>query len=129
MAPIDVSKCRGQVEITGGAFKVVFLHQGQENEVHPLLSAEEASLACDVLAVKEALDAQQALGDLPVHTHQGSPSPQLAGLDLTGTQVAGITFQRLVQQLQGCALHLQSQPGVRSDSQPAGGTLLLWNCC
>ncbi|KAI3436439.1 hypothetical protein D9Q98_005856 [Chlorella vulgaris] len=97
---------RGVIEAVEGGFKVVFSHGGQEHEVQPLSSAEEAGLVCDLLTLKEAIDEQVDSNTLQLRSqHLASlTARQLrdAQHTLRGSELGNISFDDMVEQVQAC---------------------------
>ncbi|PSC70817.1 ankyrin repeat PH and SEC7 domain containing [Micractinium conductrix] len=101
----------------GGGFQATFMHGGQQHTVHSLLSAADAALAHDVLAVKAALDAAQqppagaaCSGGDPLHERFAALSLSVRaaatalGLPACARgELVALSFGGLVARLQACA--------------------------
>ncbi|KAL4853541.1 Ankyrin-1 [Chlorella vulgaris] len=104
-----------------GFWQVVFSHGGQEHEVQPLVSAEEAGLVCDLLTLKEAIDGQLDSSFLRLrsqHLASLAVDPEHSDALRSALQSHGTSFSEFVEQLQDCTLLPETQ-------RAAGGCLLV----
>ncbi|KAL4459179.1 hypothetical protein ABPG75_014044 [Micractinium tetrahymenae] len=112
---------------TEQGLQVEFSCDGVLHIVGPPLTASEADLVCDVLAVKAAVDAGQPLeGSRALRSLTSSASLQLSDAALSGLHTLGPAD--LAQQLQACSQHEYWRLAQGADAEqaepPAGCRLL-----
>ncbi|KAL4438463.1 hypothetical protein ABPG77_000111 [Micractinium sp. CCAP 211/92] len=92
---------KGTIETVDGLYKVTFVHEGFDYVLGLFSTVDEAHRVCDVLNIKEAVDARRNLQALRLHF-----SLERYGVDNdTAGEIRSVSFRQVVRDLQVCAVH------------------------